>query len=403
MAGCGRAHQRRAQDRLAVRETPLGILADGAFNYGFFSLNDSGQSTGAVNNLVSFQKFGTGATGSRTAIIGHCQQAAVTSGSNTFRDYVGVTGVGESLLGDGGTNTGAGALGAVFGGNFESRLGAGATNMLAAVGVEIDVFGVSGSSAKYNWALSLCAGYATTVGSLHAALAIYSIGASSPYPAGSGFGNGIIFSEIASSTLPPVSATATLFGAHLETHSTISAAKGIDLTKFVFSGNAYASNGFSVAQSGNITVTVASASAFDIRSGASGSFSEMTIGRTTQEGALGVAGGSNNFFSGTVAGDWALQGTNNVFLGSAGTGVVKLFSNNNLGATLDASQNLNLVGSYQKAGTQVVGARVTGYAAMTGSPDKGTTYATGSITLAQLAGRMMQLQADLTTHGLIGT
>jgi hypothetical protein len=54
-------------------------------------------------------------------------------------------------------------------------------------------------------------------------------------------------------------------------------------------------------------------------------------------------------------------------------------------------------------GTQVVGPRDTGWAAMTGSADEGTTYDTSTVTLPQLAGRVMALQAALTTHGLIGT
>lgn len=53
-------------------------------------------------------------------------------------------------------------------------------------------------------------------------------------------------------------------------------------------------------------------------------------------------------------------------------------------------------------GTQVTGARITGYSAMTGAGDKATVYAVGSVTLAQLAGRVKQLQDDLTTHGMIG-
>jgi len=52
---------------------------------------------------------------------------------------------------------------------------------------------------------------------------------------------------------------------------------------------------------------------------------------------------------------------------------------------------------------QVVGARDTGWTAMTGTPDESTAYATSSVTLAQLAGRVMALQTALTTHGLIGT
>ncbi len=58
---------------------------------------------------------------------------------------------------------------------------------------------------------------------------------------------------------------------------------------------------------------------------------------------------------------------------------------------------------YYAAGTKVVGARDTGWGAMTGTPDKATAFATSSVTLAQLAGRVMSLQAALTTHGLLGT
>jgi hypothetical protein len=53
-------------------------------------------------------------------------------------------------------------------------------------------------------------------------------------------------------------------------------------------------------------------------------------------------------------------------------------------------------------GTKVIGVRDTGWTAMTGSPDKATAYATGTVTLAQLAGRVASLQAALTTHGIIG-
>lgn len=64
----------------------------------------------------------------------------------------------------------------------------------------------------------------------------------------------------------------------------------------------------------------------------------------------------------------------------------------------------NVTGASHKVGAnQVVGARDTGWTAMTGTPDKATAFATSTVTLAQLAGRVMQLQASLTTHGLIGT
>lgn len=60
-------------------------------------------------------------------------------------------------------------------------------------------------------------------------------------------------------------------------------------------------------------------------------------------------------------------------------------------------------GGLQVGTAQVVGPRSTGWTAMTGTPDQVTAFATSTVTLAQLAGRVMSLQAALTTHGLIGT
>lgn len=59
-------------------------------------------------------------------------------------------------------------------------------------------------------------------------------------------------------------------------------------------------------------------------------------------------------------------------------------------------------GTYKIGGVQVVTSRSTGWVAMTGSSNSSTAYDTSSVTLAQLAGRVMALQAALTTHGLIG-
>jgi len=58
---------------------------------------------------------------------------------------------------------------------------------------------------------------------------------------------------------------------------------------------------------------------------------------------------------------------------------------------------------HTKAETQLLAARQTGYTnPMTGTANRATSYATGSITLVQLAERVKALQDDLTTHGLIG-
>lgn len=72
-------------------------------------------------------------------------------------------------------------------------------------------------------------------------------------------------------------------------------------------------------------------------------------------------------------------------------------------ASANISFNIvNLSTSLQVASTQVVSARNTGWTAFTGTTDKATSYATGSITLVQLAERVAAMQAAFTTHGLIG-
>lgn len=87
-------------------------------------------------------------------------------------------------------------------------------------------------------------------------------------------------------------------------------------------------------------------------------------------------------------------------------GAVINFNNGDLTLTHSSNQ-IAASGAVKATGFKVgsnavVGARITGYAAMTGSANKAATYDTATVTLPQLAGRLMQLQADLTTHGLIG-
>ena len=60
-------------------------------------------------------------------------------------------------------------------------------------------------------------------------------------------------------------------------------------------------------------------------------------------------------------------------------------------------------GNIQINSVQVVSQRQTGWTAMTGAGNIATVYDTATVTLAQLASRVLSLQAALTTHGLIGT
>lgn len=64
--------------------------------------------------------------------------------------------------------------------------------------------------------------------------------------------------------------------------------------------------------------------------------------------------------------------------------------------------NLSTGNEYRINNTKVVGARITGWAAPTGTATR-TTFATSTVTTTQLAERVKALIDDLISHGLIGT
>jgi hypothetical protein len=71
---------------------------------------------------------------------------------------------------------------------------------------------------------------------------------------------------------------------------------------------------------------------------------------------------------------------------------------------LSTTGAVDTAANYRVASVQVVGARKTGWATATGTPTR-TTFATGSVTLPQLAERVKALIDDLHAtagHGLIG-
>lgn len=84
----------------------------------------------------------------------------------------------------------------------------------------------------------------------------------------------------------------------------------------------------------------------------------------------------------------------------------------------DVTGSMNVSGAYKVATVQVVGARIAGWTAATGTPARGAFAAAAAGTasaayvqaelqgalnrIAALEARLIALQADLTTHGLIG-
>ena len=109
----------------------------------------------------------------------------------------------------------------------------------------------------------------------------------------------------------------------------------------------------------------------------------------------GVAG-MRLVFGGLAIGNTALSSSERVRISSGGTPGTPV-----AGDTLIGNGVVATAGSYRVGANQVVGSRSTGWAAATGTATR-TTFATGSVTTAQLAERVKALIDDLITHGLIG-
>lgn len=144
--------------------------------------------------------------------------------------------------------------------------------------------------------------------------------------------------------------------------------------------------------------------------------------KTTSGTAITLVGGGTGGMTFATSGGVQVAVTNTASAvnyvsltgGATGTGVTVSASGSNTDinlildakgtAVISALDHINLASGkvLQVNSTQVVGPRDTGWTAMTGTADEVTSYATSTVTLAQLAGRVMALQTALTTHGLIG-
>jgi hypothetical protein len=175
-----------------------------------------------------------------------------TVDTSTNWGYCGALLFGKSDINLGGTNTGAGAKGAVFGANPYATLGASATNAYGCVACEADVLTLAGSSLKLRVGVSsVDLGSAVQGASVDSA---YTVGAL----AGSiGWKAGLTFTDMNGGT--PLSTTAKL----ITTSGTATVDSGVDISGYTISTAAFKSTGFSVDGSGNIagktTITTSNA------------------------------------------------------------------------------------------------------------------------------------------------
>lgn len=289
---------------LAGAGVPANIVAgnpSGAFNgIGIASDNAAITGSGIVYDFAVVHKLGgAGTLGGRVNILGWMIQTAATDAANANRYYVGVTGIGETRSGDGGTNTGAGSLGAIFGGNFQTRLNG--PNIQNSCVCEFDSQGTATGTTKYQFGISIADGNINRGASWDTAIAVYGFGLQNltggVFGPGTGFMNILSIGEVGASGLPAMNPAGTVIGAHLEGGlATINAAIGIDFTKFTFSGNPWQSNHFAVAQSGFLTVgpgTNADLVPLSIAAQANAAFVSQVTGTTNQVHIAGPDGSNN--------------------------------------------------------------------------------------------------------------
>lgn len=160
-------------------------------------------------------------------------------------DHVGLVANGFAQVNAGGTNTGAGAKGTMFGLSVRGQATGTATNWASIVGAEIDVGITTGASAKLRFGLEVA-----DTGNLQAA-SIYDaaivVGAASTAP---GFKNAFYLSSVSGAA--PLSTTGCAF---CTDGAAVAITTGIDLSSYTFSGNFLAGPGFTVAGTGLTTIS----------------------------------------------------------------------------------------------------------------------------------------------------
>ncbi len=201
---------------------------------------------------VSFQGLDVECSVNSTSVVGSTNCGyfvvglnAATAAGNLNRNYVALQTIGQANVSDGGTNTGAGAKGAVFGLSTIANAVNGATNLLNVASFEADVSLQTGSSSKIKVAVSAASINGDAV---HGAVvdAGFMVGAA----AGNvGFNDAYLVTNVAG-IFPITSA-----GSILRSDSAGTVTHGVDLSLLTCSADCFKSAGFSVNGVGVITVT----------------------------------------------------------------------------------------------------------------------------------------------------
>jgi hypothetical protein len=329
----------------------------------------------------SFQHYFGGTNtrrGGRNALAVYAYLTGPSATNNDNWNYVALTGVATATASDGGTALTVGNMrGALFGAGIVAVAQPAATNLVHVCGLEVDVALQAGSSAGAKSGLLISSRIDDRVKGAITDAAIWIFKQDVACPT---FTDGILFDWRGNSANMPFDSSSTVMRTGPGTIGV-----GIDFSATTVATAAFKSPGFTVGPTGGINIATGIITA---------NTPGITIGNTWNNAATVFQGLAINIANTASAATSRIIDT---FVGG-----VAVFSVDRSGQIRSNNIILNPGQGYFIGANQVVGVRNTGWAAMTGTANSNTVYDTASVTLAQLAGRVMSLQAALTTHGLIG-
>jgi hypothetical protein len=224
-----------------------------------FTITSDTQGCAFCTDIYSVWNYGGAiARGARANIFAWNIQTAPNSGVGQTTAGIGITAIGQTNTGDGGTGlTNSTAAGTYFGGNLISRVNG--LNVYEGVALEADTMTSAGATLRYNFGVTAANFSAVQGSALDAAFAVYSgstiaaAGGGGPYGPGVGYHCGICFAEIGMDGRVPLDSGATVIGGYLETLSTIPVLNFLDMTKFTPSSNYITSAQFTIDKNGQPT------------------------------------------------------------------------------------------------------------------------------------------------------
>jgi hypothetical protein len=224
---------------------------------------------------------GASTSGGRIGLYSSIQQSAATSATSANRNYVAIQGSTYCNSSDNGTNTGADAKGAYFGGGFATYVEGAAQNLLNVTAAEFNLFVKPGASVKYQFGLQIaCANHQKGAG-FDAALSIS--GTVAPGITHAGYGVGILFSSANGAN--PFSTTSTI----MATAGAATVQTGIDFSSYTISGQIIQGAHSKLSETG---ITIGDAGGFSILTAGSQSASASLLVRPKGGGSFYVQNGS---------------------------------------------------------------------------------------------------------------